>query len=161
MLYALVLVSVWPKVSDIPKIGEGGREGCVCVCVCVCVFVSFANLVDKGEIDTLYPYKLPPMHALVNMPPKKLQLPIISIMLFIIIIISIVKKPPHAKSHFNTLAILQSCQTKNSVPKSPNPQSPQVREKKEDLSLLGGFHSGKLGALLLLLLLLLLLHFLD
>jgi hypothetical protein len=53
MLYALVLVSVWPKVSDIPKIGEGGREGCVCVCVCVCVFVSFANLVDKGEIDTL------------------------------------------------------------------------------------------------------------
>jgi hypothetical protein len=81
------------------------------------------------------------MHALVNMPPKKLQLPIISIMLFIIIIISIVKKPPHAKSHFNTLAILQSCQTKNSVPKSPNPQSPQVREKKEDLSLLGGFHS--------------------
>jgi hypothetical protein len=39
----------------------------------------------------------------------------------------------------------------------PNPQIPQVREKKEDLSLLGGFHSGKLGALLLLLLL----HFLD
>jgi hypothetical protein len=113
--------------------------------MCVCVFVSFAYLVDKGEIDTLYPYKLPPMHALVNMPPKKLQLPIISIMLFIIIIIiSIVKKPPHAKSHFNTLAILQSCQTKNSVPKipkSPNPQIPQVREKKEDLSLLGGFHS--------------------
>jgi len=90
------------------------------------VFVSFANLVDKGEIDTLYPYKLPPMHALVNMPPKKLQLPIISIMLFIIIIISIVKKPPHAKSHFNTLAILQSCQTKKfspQIPEFPIPKS--------------------------------------
>jgi hypothetical protein len=65
--------------------------------VCVCVF-SFPYLVDKGEIDTLYPYKLPPMHALVNMPPKKLQLPII-IIIMLFIIISIVKKPPHAKSH--------------------------------------------------------------
>jgi hypothetical protein len=94
----------------------------MCVCVCVCFFVSFAYLVDKGEIDTLYPYKLPPMHALVNMPPKKLQLPII----IIIIIISIVKKPPHAKSHFNTLAILQSCQTKKfspQIPEFPIPKS--------------------------------------
>jgi hypothetical protein len=106
------------------------------------VFVSFPYLVDKGEVDTLYPYKLPPMHALVNMPPKKFQLPII--------IISIIKKPTHAKS---TSIILPFFKVAKQKIQYPNPQIPQVREKKEDLSLLGGFHSGKLSALLL--------HFLD